>query len=59
MVLAEASCELCEDLCNVGDTGAASRWFRCAHRLQPDNCTYGWLAWFYAHPLRIGPKAEE
>jgi hypothetical protein len=58
---AAACFELGDHLHREGHTQAAIRWFREAHRLQPDNWTYRRQAWFFADPLRIGPTegAEE
>jgi hypothetical protein len=58
---AAASFALGDHLHRQGHAEAAIRWFRDAHRLQPDNWTYRRQAWFFADPLRIGPTegAEE
>lgn len=55
VAMAAASFELGEYLHRVGNEARAIRWFREAHRLQPDNWTYRRQAWYFADPLRIGP----
>jgi hypothetical protein len=52
---AAACFELGQHLHREGHPEAAVRWFRQAHRLQPDNWTYRRQAWFFADPVRIGP----
>ena len=52
---AAASFELAQHLQRAGDPGGAVRWFREAHRLQPDNWTYKRQAWSLADPLQ-GPS---
>jgi hypothetical protein len=51
---AAASFELGQHLHRAGHPGDAARWFREAHRLQPDNWTYRRQAWSLADPLQ-GP----
>jgi hypothetical protein len=51
---AAASFELAQHLQRAGEPAAAARWFREAHRLQPDNWTYKRQAWSLADPLQ-GP----
>lgn len=52
---AAASFELAQDLHRRGHREAAVRWFRQAHRLQPENWTYRRQAWYLADPVLIGP----
>ena len=54
---AAASFELGQHLQRLGETADAVRWFREAHRLQPENWTYKRQAWSLADPLQ-GPTAE-
>jgi hypothetical protein len=51
---AAASFELAQHLQRSGHPDDASRWFREAHRLQPENWTYKRQAWSLADPLQ-GP----
>jgi len=51
---AAASFELAQHLQRAGHHRDAARWFREAHRLQPDNWTYKRQAWSLADPLQ-GP----
>ena len=39
-------------------TDAAVRWFREAHRLQPDNWTYKRQAWEFVDPILQGPSEQ-
>ena len=56
-VAAAAACfELAQHLHRAGYPHDAVRWFREAHRLQPDNWTYRRQAWFFADPVLIGPR---
>jgi hypothetical protein len=55
---AAASFELGQHLHRAGDAGAAVRWFREAHRLQPDNWTYKRQAWEFVDPVLQGPSEE-
>jgi peroxiredoxin len=55
VAMAAASFELGEHFHRTGAEDASVRWFRDAHRLQPDNWTYRRQAWYFADPLRIGP----
>lgn len=52
---AAACFELAQHLHREGRRDAAVRWFREAHRLQPENWTYRRQAWFFADPVLIGP----
>ena len=52
---AAASFELAQHLQRSGHPEDAARWFREAHRLQPDNWTYKRQAWSLADPLQ-GPN---
>ena len=52
---AAASFELGQHLHRAGDPEAAVRWFREAHRLQPDNWTYKRQAWEFLDPVMQGP----
>jgi hypothetical protein len=51
---AAACFELGQHLHRAGDPADAARWFREAHRLEPDNWTYKRQAWSLADPLQ-GP----
>ena len=51
---AAASFELAQHLQRSGHAEDAARWFREAHRLQPENWTYKRQAWSLADPLQ-GP----
>jgi hypothetical protein len=53
---AAACFELAQHLHRLGYPNDAVRWFREAHRLQPDNWTYRRQAWFFADPVLIGPR---
>jgi hypothetical protein len=52
---AAACFELAQHLHQAGHPADAVRWFREAHRLQPDNWTYKRQAWSLADPLQ-GPS---
>ena len=52
---AAASFELAQHLQRSGHPNEAVRWFREAHRLQPENWTYKRQAWSLADPLQ-GPS---
>jgi tetratricopeptide (TPR) repeat protein len=52
---AAASFELGQHLQRTGRPEDAARWFREAHRLQPENWTYKRQAWSLADPLQ-GPN---
>ncbi len=52
---AAASFELGQHLHRTGFRDDAVRWFREAHRLQPDNWTYKRQTWTFADPLQ-GPS---
>ncbi len=54
---AAASFELGQHLHRLGHPEDAVRWFREAHRLQPENWTYKRQAWSLADPLQ-GPTEE-
>jgi hypothetical protein len=54
---AAASFELGQRLQHTGETADAVKWFREAHRLQPENWTYKRQAWSLADPLQ-GPTDE-
>ena len=54
---AAASFELGQHLHRLGYAADAVRWFREAHRLQPENWTYKRQAWTFAHPLQ-GPNED-
>jgi hypothetical protein len=49
---AAACFELGQHLHRTGSADAAVRWFREAHRLQPDNWTYKRQAWSFADPFQ-------
>ena len=51
---AAASFELAQYLQRAGHHRDAARWFREAHRLQPDNWTYKRQAWNFEDPVRQG-----
>ena len=56
-VAAAAACfELAQHLHRAGHPDDSVRWFREAHRLQPDNWTYRRQAWFFADPVLIEPR---
>jgi hypothetical protein len=54
---AAACFELGQHLHRSGHPGDAVRWFREAHRLQPDNWTYKRQAWSFVDPFQ-GPSEE-
>jgi hypothetical protein len=54
---AAASFELAQYLHRAGHESDAVRWFREAHRLQPENWTYKRQAWTFADPLQ-GPSDQ-
>ena len=54
---AAASFELGQHLHRTGHAEDAVRWFRRAHRLQPDNWTYKRQAWSFLDPFQ-GPSKE-
>ncbi len=56
---AAACFELAQHLYSDGHPDAAVRWFREAHRLQPDNWTYRRQAWFFVNPLGKTDGAED
>jgi hypothetical protein len=53
---AAASFELGQHLHRAGHQDDAVRWFREAHRLQPDNWTYKRQAWELVDPILQGPS---
>jgi hypothetical protein len=55
---AAACFELGQHLHRSGHEGDAVRWFREAHRLQPENWTYKRQAWSFVDPLFQGPSEE-
>jgi hypothetical protein len=55
---AAASFELGQHLHRTGHTEDAVRWFREAHRLQPDNWTYKRQAWELVDPILQGPSEQ-
>jgi hypothetical protein len=55
---AAASFELGQHLHRAGQPQAAVRWFREAHRLQPQNWTYKRQAWELVDPILQGPSEE-
>ena len=55
---AAASFELAQALHRAGEAEAAVRWFRQAHRLQPDNWTYKRQAWELVDPILQGPSDQ-
>jgi hypothetical protein len=55
---ASASFELGQNLHRAGQPQAAVRWFREAHRLQPQNWTYKRQAWELVDPILQGPSEE-
>jgi hypothetical protein len=55
---AAASFELGQHLHRAGHPEDAVRWFREAHRLQPDNWTYKRQAWELVDPVLQGPSEE-
>jgi hypothetical protein len=54
---AAASFELGQHLHRNGHVDDAARWFREAHRLQPDNWTYRRQAWSFVDPFQ-GPSEQ-
>ena len=54
---AAACFELGQHLHRSGRPDDAVRWFREAHRLQPENWTYKRQAWSFADPLQ-GPTEQ-
>jgi hypothetical protein len=52
---AAAAFELAQHLHRCGDIEDAVRWFKEAHRLQPENWTYKRQAWAFADPFQ-GPS---
>jgi hypothetical protein len=54
---AAANFELAQHLHRSGEASAAVRYFREAHRLQPDNWTYKRQAWSFVDPLQ-GPSED-
>jgi hypothetical protein len=55
---AAASFELGQHLHRGGNAEDAVRWFREAHRLQPDNWTYKRQAWELVDPILQGPSEQ-
>jgi hypothetical protein len=55
---AAASFELGQHLHRNGHPEDAVRWFRDAHRLQPDNWTYKRQAWEFVDPVLQGPSEQ-
>jgi tetratricopeptide (TPR) repeat protein len=55
---AAASFELAQALHRAGHAEDAVRWFREAHRLQPDNWTYKRQAWEFVDPILQGPSEQ-
>ena len=55
---AAASFELGQHLHRGGHPDDAVRWFREAHRLQPDNWTYKRQAWEFVDPILQGPSEQ-
>jgi Tetratricopeptide repeat len=55
---AAASFELGQALHRAGHPESAVRWFREAHRLQPDNWTYKRQAWELVDPVLQGPSEQ-
>jgi hypothetical protein len=55
---AAACFELGQHLHRSDHAEEAVRWFREAHRLQPDNWTYKRQAWSFVDPLLQGPSEE-
>ena len=55
---AAASFELAQHLHRAGHADDAVRWFREAHRLQPDNWTYKRQAWEFVDPILQGPSEQ-
>ena len=56
---AAASFELAQHLQRSGRSEDAARWFKEAHRLQPENWTYKRQAWSLADPLQGPTEAYE
>jgi hypothetical protein len=55
---AAASFELAQELHRAGHGKDAVRWFREAHRLQPENWTYKRQAWELVDPILQGPSEQ-
>jgi hypothetical protein len=55
---AAACFELGQHLHRAGHGEDAVRWFREAHRLQPDNWTYKRQAWEFVDPIMQGPSDQ-
>lgn len=55
---ANAAFELGQRLHSLGHVEDATRWFREAHGLQPENWTYRRQAWHFADPILEGPQAD-
>jgi hypothetical protein len=55
---AAASFAIGQALHRAGHPDDAVRWFREAHRLQPDNWTYKRQAWEFVDPILQGPSEE-
>ena len=55
---AAACFELAQHLHRTGHPDDAVRWFREAHRLQPDNWTYKRQAWELVDPILQGPSKQ-
>jgi tetratricopeptide (TPR) repeat protein len=55
---AAASFELAQALHRAGHIEDAVRWFREAHRLQPENWTYKRQAWELVDPILQGPSEQ-
>ena len=55
---AAACFELGQHLHRAGHAEDAVRWFREAHRLQPDNWTYKRQAWEFVDPILQGPSEQ-
>jgi tetratricopeptide (TPR) repeat protein len=55
---AAASFALAQALERAGQSEDAVRWFREAHRLQPDNWTYKRQAWELVDPILQGPSEQ-
>jgi hypothetical protein len=55
---AAACFELGQHLHRAGAPEDAVRWFREAHRLQPDNWTYKRQAWEFVDPILQGPSEQ-
>jgi hypothetical protein len=55
---AAACFEVGQHLHRTGHPKEAARWFREAHRLQPDNWTYKRQAWEFVDPILQGPSKD-